>query len=136
MTISEAWNEYYLNGYHGERQITTVTARQGGYTRQQRRRCIRLCYRIQYTSNKGKHIFGLPTNVVVTGGDGTMYHNVSATYDTKYPKPSHQGFTAAWQRTAVTDYKYDRYGNITQKTLPANATGQRMWYTSTATSRR
>ncbi len=28
----------------------------------------------------------------------------------------------------MTDYKYDRYGNITQKTLPANATGQRMWY--------
>ena len=29
---------------------------------------------------------------------------------------------------AVTDYKYDSYGNIIQKTLPANGKGQRMWY--------
>ncbi|WP_259326803.1 hypothetical protein, partial [Segatella copri] len=26
------------------------------------------------------------------------------------------------------DYKYDSYGNIIQKTLPANGKGQRMWY--------
>lgn len=29
---------------------------------------------------------------------------------------------------AVTDYRYDSFGNILQKTLPANAKGQRMWY--------
>ena len=29
---------------------------------------------------------------------------------------------------AVTDYKYDSYGNIIQKTPPANGKGQRMWY--------
>ena len=29
---------------------------------------------------------------------------------------------------AVTDYRYDSFGNIIQKTLPANAKGQRMWY--------
>ncbi|MDY3852539.1 MAG: RHS repeat-associated core domain-containing protein [Prevotella sp.] len=30
---------------------------------------------------------------------------------------------------AVSDYTYDAYGNITKTTLPANAKGQRMWYT-------
>ena len=71
---------------------------------------------------------GLLTNVTVTGGDGTMYHNVSATYNTNYPNHLTQVSQQLGNGTAVTDYKYDRYGNITQKTLPANATGQRMWY--------
>ncbi len=126
VTISEAWNEYYLNGYHGELKSYrysdkgTLGSNGGG--------AYDYATGIQYTSNKGKHIFGLPTNVVVTGGDGTMYHNVSATYDTKYPNHLTQVSQQLGNGTAVTDYKYDRYGNITQKTLPANATGQRMWY--------
>lgn len=126
VTISEAWNEYYLNGYHGELKSyrysdkgTLGSNGSGSYD---------YATNIQYTSNSGKHIFGLPTNVTVTGGDGSMYHNVSATYDTKYPNHLTQVSQQLGNGTAVTDYKYDRYGNITQKTLPANATGQRMWY--------
>ncbi len=126
MVISEAWNEYYLNGYHGELKSYRYSDKgslgsngAGGYD---------YATNIQYTSNDGKHIFGLPTNVTVVGGDGSMYHNVSATYDTKYPNHLTQVSQQLGSGVAVTDYKYDRYGNITQKTLPANGTGQRMWY--------
>ncbi len=64
---------------------------------------------------------------IVTGGLGKVY-NVSAVYDTKYPNHLTQVSQQLGSGTAVTDYKYDRYGNIIQKTLPANGTGQRMWY--------
>ena len=126
MVVSEACNEYYLNGYHGELKSYRYSDKgnlgsngAGGYD---------YATNIQYTSNDGKHIFGLPTNVTVVGGDGSMYHNVSATYDTKYPNHLTQVSQQLGSGVAVTDYKYDRYGNITQKTLPANGTGQRMWY--------
>ena len=126
MVVSEAWNEYYLNGYHGELKSYRYSDKgnigsngAGGYD---------YATNIQYTSNDSKHIFGLPTNVTVVGGDGSMYHNVSATYDTKYPNHLTQVSQQLGSGVAVTDYKYDRYGNITQKTLPANGTGQRMWY--------
>ena len=126
MVVSEAWNEYYLNGYHGELKSYRYSDKgnlgsngAGGYD---------YATNIQYTSNDSKHIFGLPTNVTVVGGDGSMYHNVSATYDTKYPNHLTQVLQQLGSGVAVTDYKYDRYGNITQKTLPANGTGQRMWY--------
>ncbi len=126
MVVSEAWNDYYLNGYHGELKSYRYSDKgnlgsngAGGYD---------YATNIQYTSNAGKHIFGLPTNVTVVGGDGTMYHNVSATYDTKYPNHLTQVSQQLGSGVAVTDYRYDRYGNITQKTLPANGTGQRMWY--------
>ena len=126
MVISEAWNEYYLNGYHGELKSYRYSDKgnlgsngAGGYD---------YATNIQYTSNDSKHIFGLPTNVTVVGGDGSMYHSVSATYDTKYPNHLTQVSQQLGSGVAVTDYKYDRYGNITQKTLPANGTGQRMWY--------
>ena len=126
MVISEAWNEYYLNGYHGELKSYRYSDKgslgsngAGGYD---------YATNIQYTSNDSKHIFGLPINVTVVGGDGSMYHNVSATYDTKYPNHLTQVSQQLGSGVAVTDYKYDRYGNITQKTLPANGTGQRMWY--------
>lgn len=82
---------------------------------------------VLYALHRKAHL-GLLTNVTVTGGDGTMYHNVSATYNTNYPNHLTQVSQQLGNGTAVTDYKYDRYGNITQKTLPANATGQRMWY--------
>ncbi len=118
MVVSEAWNEYYLNGYHGELKSYRYSDKgnlgsngAGGYD---------YATNIQYTSNDSKHIFGLPTNVTVVGGDGSMYHNVSATYDTKYPNHLTQVLQQLGSGVAVTDYKYDRYGNITQKTLPAN----------------
>lgn len=49
-------------------------------------------------------------------------------YDTNYPNHLTQITQQLGNGTAVTDYKYDAYGNITQKTLPENAEGQRMWY--------
>ena len=49
-------------------------------------------------------------------------------YDTNYPDHLTQLTQQLGGGTAVTDYKYDTYGNITQKTLPENANGQRMWY--------
>ena len=49
-------------------------------------------------------------------------------YDTNYPDHLTQLTQQLGGGTAVTDYKYDAYGNITQKTLPENAKGQRMWY--------
>ena len=126
VTISEAWNEYYLNGYHGE--LKSYRYSDKGTLGSNGSGAYDYATSIQYTSNSGKHIFGLPTNVTVTGGDGTMYHNVSATYNTNYPNHLTQVSQQLGNGTAITDYKYDRYGNITQKTLPANATGQRMWY--------
>ncbi len=126
MVISEAWNEYYLNGYHGE--LKSYRYSDKGSLGNSGTGSYDYATNIQYTSNADKHIFGLPTNVTVVGGDGSTYHNVSATYDTKYPNHLTQVTQQLGSGTAVTDYKYDRYGNITQKTLPANGTGQRMWY--------
>ena len=126
MVTSEAWNEYYLTGHHGELKSYKYSDKgtlggdgSGAFDYQTA---------IQYTSNSAKNILGLPTNVTVTGGDGTVYHNVSATYDTNYPDHLTQLTQQLGGGTAVTDYKYDTYGNITQKTLPENAKGQRMWY--------
>lgn len=124
MVISEAW--YYLNGYHGE--LKSYRYSDKGNLDNSGSGSYDYATNIQYTSNADKHIFGLPTNVTFVGGDGSMYHNVSATYDTKYPNHLTQVSQQLGSGTAVTDYKYDRYGNITQKTLPANGTGQRMWY--------
>ena len=126
MVISEAWNEYYLNGHHGE--LKSYRYSDKGSLGSSGSGSYDYATNIQYTSNADRHIFGLPTNVTVVGGDGSMYHNVSATYDTKYPNHLTQVSQQLGSGTAVTDYKYDRYGNITQKTLPANGTGQRMWY--------
>ena len=126
MVISEAWNEYYLNGHHGE--LKSYRYSDKGSLGSNGSGSYDYATNIQYTSNADRHIFGLPTNVTVVGGDGSMYHNVSATYDTKYPNHLTQVSQQLGSGTAVTDYKYDRYGNIIQKTLPANGTGQRMWY--------
>ena len=66
--------------------------------------------------------------MTVTGGDGKVYHQVSAVYDTKYPNHLTKITQQLGNGEAVTDYRYDSFGNILQKTLPANAKGQRMWY--------
>ena len=126
MVISEAWNEYYLNGYHGE--LKSYRYSDKGNLGNSGSGSYDYATNIQYTSNADKHIFGLPTNVTVVGGDGSTYHNVSATYDIRYSNHLTQVSQQLGSGTAVTDYKYDSYGNITQKTLPANGAGQRMWY--------
>lgn len=86
--------------------------------------------KITYTSNPAKNIYGLPVQVQVIGSDGKQYREVKATYDTNYANH----LTQVSQKlndegeVATTDIVYDKYGNITQKTLPANANGERMWY--------
>jgi RHS repeat-associated protein len=126
MITSEAWNEYYLTGHHGE--LKSYKYSDKGTLGEDGNGSFDYQTAIQYTSNSAKNILGLPVNVTVTGGDGTVYHNVSAAYNTNYPNHLTQITQQLGNGTAVTDYKYDAYGNITQKTLPENAEGQRMWY--------
>ena len=66
--------------------------------------------------------------MTVTGGDGSLYHHVTAKYNTNYANHITQITQQLNDGAAVTDYKYDSYGNIIQKTLPVNGKGQRMWY--------
>ena len=127
ITTSEAWNEYYLTGYHGELKSYKFSDKgklgadgSGKFDYQTT---------IQYAHNDNKHIFGLPTNVTVTGGDGKTYHQVSATYDLNYADHITQIKQQLGSGEAVSDYTYDAYGNIIKTTLPANSKGQRMWYT-------
>ena len=127
ITTSEAWNEYYLTGHHGELKSYKFSDKgklgadgSGKFDYQTA---------IQYAHNDNKHIFGLPTNVTVTGGDGKIYHQVSATYDLNYADHITQIKQQLGSSEAVSDYTYDAYGNIIKTTLPANSKGQRMWYT-------
>ena len=127
ITTSEAWNEYYLTGHHGELKSYKFSDKgklgadgSGKFDYQTA---------IQYAHNDNKHIFGLPTNVTVTGGDGKIYHQVSATYDLNYADHITQIKQQLGSGEAVSDYTYDAYGNIIKTTLPANSKGQRMWYT-------
>ena len=127
ITTSEAWNEYYLTGHHGELKSYKFSDKgklgadgSGKFDYQTT---------IQYAHNDNKHIFGLPTNVTVTGGDGKIYHQVSATYDLNYADHITQIKQQLGSGEAVSDYTYDTYGNIIKTTLPANSKGQRMWYT-------
>ena len=127
ITTSEAWNEYYLTGHHGELKSYKFSDKgklgadgSGKFDYQTT---------IQYAHNDNKHIFGLPTNVTVMGGDGKTYHQVSATYDLNYADHITQIKQQLGSGEAVSDYTYDAYGNIIKTTLPANSKGQRMWYT-------
>lgn len=123
---SEAWNEYYLNGYHGE--LKSYKYSDKGSLGEDGNGKFDYATAIKYTDNATKHIFGLPIDVTVTGGDGSLYHHVTAKYNTNYANHITQITQQLNDGAAVTDYKYDSYGNIIQKTLPANGKGQRMWY--------
>ena len=126
VVTSEAWNEYYLNGYHGE--LKSYKYSDKGSLGEDGNGKFDYATAIKYTDNASKHIFGLPVDVTVTGGDGSLYHHVTAKYNTNYANHITQITQQLNDGEAVTDYKYDSYGNITQKTLPANGKGQRMWY--------
>lgn len=127
ITTSEAWNEYYLTGYHGE--LKSYKFSEKGKLGADGSGKFDYQTTIQYAHNDNKHIFGLPTNVTVTGGDGKTYHQVSATYDLNYADHIMQIKQQLGSGEAVSDYTYDAYGNIIKTTLPANSKGQRMWYT-------
>ena len=126
VVTSEAWNEYYLNGYHGE--LKSYKYSDKGSLGEDGNGKFDYATAIKYTDNAAKHIFGLPIDVTVTGGDGSIYHHVTAKYNTNYANHITQITQQLNDGAAVTDYKYDSYGNIIQKTLPANGKGQRMWY--------
>jgi len=126
VVTSEAWNEYYLNGYHGE--LKSYKYSDKGSLGEDGNGKFDYATAIKYTDNASKHIFGLPVDVTVTGGDGSLYHHVTAKYNTNYANHITQITQQLNDGAAVTDYKYDSYGNIIQKTLPANGKGQRMWY--------
>ena len=126
MITSEAWNEYYLTGHHGE--LKSYRFSNKGKLGSKGDGKFDYQTSIRYTSNSSRNILGLPTDVTVTGGDGKVYHQVSAVYDTKYPNHLTKITQQLGNGEAVTDYRYDSFGNILQKTLPANAKGQRMWY--------
>lgn len=126
MITSEAWNEYYLTGHHGE--LKSYKFSNKGKLGSKGDGKFDYQTSIRYTSNSSRNILGLPTDVTVTGGDGKVYHQVSAVYDTKYPNHLTRITQQLGNGEAVTDYRYDSFGNILQKTLPANAKGQRMWY--------
>ena len=126
MITSEAWNEYYLTGHHGE--LKSYKFSNKGKLGSKGDGKFDYQTSIRYTSNSSRNILGLPTDVTVTGGDGKVYHQVSAVYDTKYPNHLTKITQQLGNGEAVTDYRYDNFGNILQKTLPANAKGQRMWY--------
>ena len=126
VVTSEAWNEYYLNGYHGE--LKSYKYSDKGSLGEDGNGKFDYATAIKYTDNAAKHIFGLPVDVTVTGGDGSLYHHVTAKYNTNYANHITQITQQLNDGAAVTDYKYDSYGNIIQKTLPANGKGQRMWY--------
>ena len=126
VVTSEAWNEYYLNGYHGE--LKSYKYSDKGSLGEDGNGKFDYATAIKYTDNASKHILGLPVDVTVTGGDGSLYHHVTAKYNTNYANHITQITQQLNDGEAVTDYKYDSYGNIIQKTLPANGKGQRMWY--------
>ncbi len=126
ITTSEAWNEYYLDGYHGE--LKSYKFSDKGRLGENGSGSFDYQTAIQYASNDAKHIFGLPVDVTVTGGDGKTYHHVSAKYDMNYADHPTQIRQQLGGGEAVSDYVYDAFGNITKTTLPANGKGQRMWY--------
>ena len=125
ITTSEAWNEYYLDGYHGE--LKSYKFSDKGRLGENGSGSFDYQTAIQYASNDAKHIFGLPVDVTVTSG-GKTYHHVSAKYDMNYADHLTQIRQQLGGGEAVSDYVYDAYGNITKTTLPANGKGQRMWY--------
>ncbi len=86
---------------------------------------------VEYTNKVDKQIFSLPTKVTVRDGAGVLYRQVEAAYAD--PNNANR-LTKVTQtldgsgNTAVIDIVYDKAGNITKKTMPANSKGERMWY--------
>ncbi|MFV0507006.1 MAG: RHS repeat domain-containing protein, partial [Bacteroidales bacterium] len=81
---------------------------------------------IDYTDLADKRILGLPAKVQVKGADGNLYRETTASYD----KLAHitQVSQTLESGKATSDFEWDKYGNITKRTMPENSTGQRMWY--------
>lgn len=128
MTANESFYEYYLNGNYGD--LKNYKYSDKGTLGNSGTGAFNYQTSVEYTHNTGKHIFGLPTKVQVKGSDGKLYRQTEAAYDMNYANH----LTKVTQtldeggNKAVIDITYDKYGNIKQKTLPANSKGQRMFY--------
>ncbi|MCO6565662.1 MAG: hypothetical protein J6581_09515, partial [Apibacter sp.] len=127
MVTNESWYTYDLKDQYGE--LLKYRYSDSGNLGENATGSYNYQTQISYISNPSKNIYGLPTHVQVTGKRGELYREVSAEYDLNYSNHLTQVRQKLNnEQQAVTDLKYDSYGNITQKTLPVNHKGQRMWY--------
>lgn len=128
-TLTQSFYKYYLDNHFGDLKSykysdkgTLSNTGSGSYN---------YMTSIEYKAYDDDtiRIYGLPTRVTVTGQSGNIYRQTKATYEDGYAnhitQVRQQLNGTDW---AETDIEYDRYGNITKKTLPANANGKRMWY--------
>ncbi|GHT17488.1 hypothetical protein FACS189429_1680 [Bacteroidia bacterium] len=128
ITANEIFYEYYLNNNFGE--LKNYIYSDKGSLGSSGTGAYNYKTYIEYTNNPAKHIFSLPVKVQVKDNGGTLYRETEAQYDLNYANH----LTKITQTLngqndkAVIDIEYDRYGNITKKTLPANSQGQRMFY--------
>ena len=85
---------------------------------------------ISHFTGQRRNLVSLRGSVVVRGGrhpSSQIMRKSQFSYNGKgslLSRTDYIGDTA----TAVTDYQYDEYGNVTLVTLPRNAASQRMWY--------
>ena len=128
MTANESYYEYYLDGYFGD--LKSYKYSDKGALGNAGTGAFNYQTFVEYTNNLNKHILGLPVKVQVKGSDGKLYRQTEAAYDLAYANH----LTKVTQtldeggNKAEIDIAYDKYGNITRKTLPANSKGQRMFY--------
>ena len=70
---------------------------------------------IQYADQK----LGLASSVEVTGTDGTLYRKMSAEYKDKHTPTAMTKITQhVGEKTAVSNFKYDEFGNMIRRTFP------------------
>ena len=126
MVATEKYYTYYLNEYGG---LKTYTYSDKGTLGNSGGGAYNYKLKVEYNNpNASEYIVNLPTKVEVTGDNGTKYRETIAEYDNfgRITK-----ITQALDRsgnTAVTDIKYDGFGNIVEKILPANHKNDRMTY--------
>ena len=76
---------------------------------------------IQYSDQK----LGLATSVEVKGTDGTLYRKVTAQYKDKHtPTAMTQMTQHLGEKTAVSNFKYDEFGNMIRRTFPTEDGGK------------
>ena len=119
LKLNEIHNEYYVgSGDFGDLKSYSYKDNSTGNYKTE----------IAYTNNLAKHILSLPVSSKVTMGSIAV-REVKAVYDTNYANHmaqlSQKLNDSQW---AVTDLKYDAFGNITQKTLPENYKKERPFY--------
>ncbi|MDH6353690.1 RHS repeat-associated protein [Dysgonomonas sp. PH5-45] len=129
IVANEAYYTYYLTGHHGE--LSTYTYSDKGNLGERGRGSFNYYTQIAYINDFNKYVLSLPYQFMVSE-NSNVYRMIEAEYGDSY-SPAHltkvTQYTDSSSLPAVTDIVYDRYGNITSKTLPQNAKRQRMKYT-------